>query len=467
MLSVYTRRSFVRVAAGTALSTSVIGALQPFVVTTEAAPSRVRRSVGGMSASDPILVSYERAIRQMKNLPAEDPRNWANQVAIHGTYSTGNSNSTWNSCQHGPSVDGRMYFWPWHRMYIYWFERIVAKMADDPCWTLPYWDVSANHGTLPSPFGNPSSELCAPRDEGWNTGKLAFKPEQVDYSRALTWPQFTFGSVSIEGCPHWTVHGLLSDWMRDVKTAAQDPIFFLHHSNIDRLWDIWLAQTKGAADPLDDPIWLNKEFEFFDENGYRVAMKVCDVLRAQEQLGYSYEGEPPQSDQSVKVSPGALARSVTFTEQTLPDIPSFPREFTSTLLFSVPLDGIPDWDSLLRDGNRQVFLTLSGVNNQSRPAAVWDVYLGPSDTDFSGLQSPFFIGTLSTVQKDATFKYSVSSALSETIQRNQRKKRKHQVFVNLIASGPLKNGEPTKPLVNSPTKIERAFLSIETMATAP
>ena len=42
-------------------------------------------------------------------------------------------------------------------------------------------------------------------------------------------------------------------WMSAFATAAQDPIFWLHHANIDRLWEAWLA----LGDP-DDP--SNRDF---------------------------------------------------------------------------------------------------------------------------------------------------------------------------------------------------------------
>ena len=42
--------------------------------------------------------------------------------------------------------------------------------------------------------------------------------------------------------------------MGDPLTAAQDPIFWLHHANIDRLWNHWLQQGGGRADPTDSAL---------------------------------------------------------------------------------------------------------------------------------------------------------------------------------------------------------------------
>ena len=44
---------------------------------------------------------------------------------------------------------------------------------------------------------------------------------------------------------HNAVHIYLSGHMRDVATASNDPIFFLHHANIDRIFEAWLRKFNG------------------------------------------------------------------------------------------------------------------------------------------------------------------------------------------------------------------------------
>jgi polyphenol oxidase len=50
--------------------------------------------------------------------------------------------------------------------------------------------------------------------------------------------------------------------MGDVLVAGNDPIFYLHHANIDRLWACWqhLRATPAGA-------WQDQEFSFVDETG--------------------------------------------------------------------------------------------------------------------------------------------------------------------------------------------------------
>jgi Common central domain of tyrosinase/Polyphenol oxidase middle domain len=94
--------------------------------------------------------------------------------------------------------------------------------------------------------------------------------------------------------PHGNVHGEVGGWMCCVPTSAQDPIFYLHHANVDRQWNLWLAQGGGRTDPLGDTTWKNRQYTFFEENGAQVQMTACEILRAAAQLNYVYECEPPQ-----------------------------------------------------------------------------------------------------------------------------------------------------------------------------
>ncbi len=64
---------------------------------------------------------------------------------------------------------------------------------------------------------------------------------------------------ALENQPHNLVHGRIGGtegWMSDANTAAQDPIFWPHHSNIDRLWERWLDRGDGRANPVGDAVWM-------------------------------------------------------------------------------------------------------------------------------------------------------------------------------------------------------------------
>ncbi len=50
---------------------------------------------------------------------------------------------------------------------------------------------------------------------------------------------------SVEGI-HDTIHGMIGGWMGLVPYSAFDPIFFLHHTNVDRLFAIFQALNPGS-----------------------------------------------------------------------------------------------------------------------------------------------------------------------------------------------------------------------------
>ena len=85
-----------------------------------------------------------------------------------------------------------------------------------------------------------------------------------------------------------------------MATAASpgDPIFWLHHAQVDRLWSRWLQLGGGRSNP-DDDRWVDQEFAFFDASDTKVTRRPRDVVST-EALGYRYEDDP---------APGAIPLS--------------------------------------------------------------------------------------------------------------------------------------------------------------
>lgn len=270
-----------------------------------------RVDIWSLAEDDPIVVGYANAVAAMQAKPGTDPTSWSYQAAIHGT-DDASPLPQWNQCRHGS-----WYFVAWHRMYVYWFERIVRAevvAAGGPAtWALPYWnyDGGDGHNALPLAFrdptradGSPNPLYVEDRATGINAGaglpasitSPAFAEASTSFTGAsefgggVTSPlgQFWSQTGRLEQTPHNDVHNAVGGLMADPDSAAQDPIFWLHHANIDRLWWLWQQQH---ANPTDTS-WLGQSFDFFDAGGKAVSLTAKGIEDIVNQLGYTYDQSP-------------------------------------------------------------------------------------------------------------------------------------------------------------------------------
>jgi hypothetical protein len=209
--------------------------------------------------------------------------------------------STWCKCEHGTYG-----FLVWHRMYLYYFEQALRGAANDPHLTLPYWDY-VQRPVIPSSFrestysdqagmARPNPLYVAQRNAGLNSGDKRLDPEVTSVTIAFLQKQYFDGELGFNGAlgdsPHGPVHcaiavaGCGSGLMGSVPVAGQDPIFYLHHAMIDRLYDCWLSGAPSQRLPKDAQ-WLNRRYAFPDGTGVVRTRAARDMLQSAT-LGYQY-----------------------------------------------------------------------------------------------------------------------------------------------------------------------------------
>jgi Common central domain of tyrosinase/Polyphenol oxidase middle domain len=210
----------------------------------------------------------------------------------------------WGQCQHGTP-----WFFAWHRLYLYYFEKVLQKAADDPNLHLPYWDY-----TDPANLAMPAAYVPATytdaqghlelnalneprRTPGWNTpGGNMLDAMATNINDALKDKMFfdtatTTGfqndiEGNIHGYVHCTVVPCPGPDMGAVGYSANDPIFWAHHANIDRMWDCWTSL--GNQNPTN-PQYLAKKFSFVDADGNLVTNSVADLFNGTIKLNYVYQ----------------------------------------------------------------------------------------------------------------------------------------------------------------------------------
>lgn len=282
--SKFSRRGFIKglgIAGGFSLLGSTVDAqvLQKYLLRKRCkdAGAIIRKNFKNLTAAE--LTAFKNGVAVMKSRGPLDPTSWTYQAAIHGTSATP-VQTAWSTCQHNTT-----FFLSWHRMYICFFERILRKASGMPSLGLPYWNYSdsadPNARFLPAAFRDTTSTLfTSNRNSGINAGTSQLAASAVSLASVLPGPLGFYPLTgNVNSTPHGNVHIGVGGGMAGFNTAGLDPIFWLHHCNIDRLWNRWLAGGGGRSNPpATDTTWHNTNFTFFDEFGVPVQMKGSDLV---------------------------------------------------------------------------------------------------------------------------------------------------------------------------------------------
>jgi N-acetylneuraminic acid mutarotase len=283
-----------------------------------------------------MLAKFARAIEVMRELPAYDPHSWTwwwnthwikgppaflwdysrkkktEVIASLPPDSRAFAEAVWDGCQahpynpSNPEQYQQWYFLPWHRLMLYEFEGVIREVLHDEDFSLPYWNpVTGNPDdlSLPAVFRDPGSPLYDGTRWPWVNGgeridKLYRDWLTLDALNEKLYIDSPTGSLGfnprLDINPHFLTHLAIGGDMSDFATVGGDPLFYLHHVNLDRIWESW--NRLGNSNPTD-PKYLNRTFAFADRSGKRVDLPVSVGDRTA-QLGYEYDSyeKPPQAE---------------------------------------------------------------------------------------------------------------------------------------------------------------------------
>jgi tyrosinase len=382
----------------------------------------------------PITEAYARGVGVMQAREPDDPTSWAYQAAVHGAPPGLPRDQFVDQCQHNT-----WFFLPWHRMYLHFFERIVRaaleeieEVSEDVKgeWALPYWnydrggdtaglpqaflDETLADGETPNPLftdlrdssiaaGGRLHPLAVSAARALSEGFFAHDPipgGTVGFGGAVTgWNHFDESADAAPGAleqtPHNVVHGGVGGpggLMSAFDTAPLDPVFWMHHANIDRLWGEWLKQS-DRENPAESA-WEDEPFDFHDGEGTPVRMTSAEVVDPGA-LGYEYEelGVPAPVDEGVAgVSPGPPPdrppELVGATEEPLTLAGASER-------VAIPLSE-PSGPSLAESVETpRVYVNVEGIQGEQNPGLSYAVYVNLPDDQDPGTAERFHAGNLS------------------------------------------------------------------------
>jgi hypothetical protein len=403
---------------------------------------RIRMDIVTFAQDATRLANFEAAVKEMKDRSAadeNDPKGWLGVANTHRDFCTipGDDANQVHYCY---------WFIAWHRAYISVTERKIRAISGDDSFSYPYWNWSSDRH-IPQAFARPGSSLS---DAVRYTPPRGLQDDEVDYNpgdpvlralgvAALSAAKFeattqaqisrSFGGIArpntagaygnnrLEGTPHGPVHvyvGGVSDQgdagdMTDFATAARDPIFFAHHGNLDRLWEIW-RQTPAhqATEPTSD-VFLNHRFVFTWIDGTPIEVPMSDVLDTT-RLGYVYDSL--DVFRTAAVGPMASAESVSSRP---------PAVGQQTI--SVPLQpqGAPD-------ENERKILEITDVEAPTQPMTV-SVFVKPANAPADQLGTS--IGTFSAIRSGGEIAWPTQT-LAFDITAAAKKYAGEQVTIQLI-----------------------------------
>ncbi len=386
------------------------------------------RSVEGKK----MLAIYAKAVATMKTTPAGDPDSWTFQwythsvradrskagelMAIYGAGSSPNkalAQSMWDTCQPHMPPFSENDFLPWHRMYLYYFEEIIREVSGEKCFTLPYWNYSTTdttiHGVIPPEFTKKNDPLFQSlyvenRNTGVNAGQAIDKgmPPTTLSTDALAecFYEPTGGvhpgfCMKLDNGLHGMVHVLVGDGqnMGSVPWAARDPIFYLHHCNIDRLWASWNIGGRSNATGMGS-------FTFAENKKATLANVAAWMAPETEKNGYRYDRlDPVPKCPTTKATLLALVQnqrriaSVKSKEIKLGPAqtkvalePLAVKEGVKAMAFHERIKTLPN--------EKRVYLLVKNLSAKMQPGVLYHLYLDLPQGVKDEKATPHFVGTV-------------------------------------------------------------------------
>lgn len=205
---------------------------------------------------------------------------------------------------------------------------------------------------------------------------------------------------TLEGMPHNKVHNYIGGYgpfdpgpygNMTNNLSPVDPIFFLHHSNMDRLWDVWTRKQQALKLPYLPPHEDRKTFEdepflfFVDGDGnYVTSAKAGDYLST---AVFDYDYQPGFGDAVIPRPGAALAANA--KKSAPPTAATVKAGVASVTLSSAAIQShLAETQPLIAE------VTLPRPSGPSAPREFDVLVNAPADVTRVGADSSYYAGTI-------------------------------------------------------------------------
>ena len=379
---------------------------------------RIRYNANSAEAI-PHLEAMDKAFGIMKTLDCGNPASWYYQGAIHwipdnipnnqlcSIYSTSETDLqlAWDNCTHSSAGAEEVHFLAWHRMYTYHLEEIIRELSGMDDFALPYWGYTNDNiedKIMPEIFRDSTSNLFeSARWASLNKGEVINEETMgtaLDLTVLMQYTDYQLFNANADAAPHGAMHNYIGNGakklspgydnkitqtntrtglMGDVPTAGFDPIFWMHHSNIDRIYQQWTNSKNGTLiteQMLDNPAW---GYIFFNGNGEKIEYTMGEVREVLYSLDYDYDDtrvyEKPDVISKVRdivLQDEIVGNTIVSNEEVDLGTLTTPKEYSRerqiieiTVAFDTEPAGV--W-TVSDNGNKLGFMTFFGALHHAR-----------------------------------------------------------------------------------------------------
>ncbi len=380
----------------------------------------VRKNANSPEAQSDIE-AMNKALKIMREKGCTDPVSWYYQGAIHwipdsignnplceSYHNVSDLKTAWDNCTHSPSGKEKLHFLVWHRLYIWHFEKIVRKLSGKQDFALPYWAYTNNNVAdkiMPEMLRNSQSSLYEScRYDSLNMGQPLNGEilRAVDITKLMKYTDYITFCNNMNAAPHGAMHDYIgagndttgtlrfnnpitgtitnTGLMGWVPTAGFDPVFWLHHSNIDRVWQQWTNSENGQMVTLEQLKSVEWPYVFFDENGKKVEYTMEEVIKIIYDMDYDFDDTKVKSKETkplVKSTPIRQIATLTEDVKVARDITGIKVDRLLTSSHSSSFDKI----------NMEVNVSFNKV-----PRGVYEVYINIPSGETYHPSSKYFVG---------------------------------------------------------------------------